>query len=230
MKLKKLNTEQNHTTHHFQPAYGRDKFRIFLKGGAKNVEKNWEYNASRLHEDLAWVSFCVSFFHQEYKLSDIDCSVAATYKAFHRWGREPLTKRALAKQIGISTSTLHLAEKRLCDLEILIHDKNMVSTYHNTNRKAFRWVYKWNPFCESGLKQFKNQIESLKRYNLLKQERTIPQGVKSHNSCNGNKKLSSPHHRYVGCWWEYRQHFTKPSPENLKTTIYHALKLSLIHI
>lgn len=209
---------------------GKDKFRIFLKSGKKNVQKNFEMNALEVNghkpeKNHVWVSFCVPYFRQEYKLSDIECSVAAPYKAFYRWSKEPLSKRALAKQIGISTSTLHLAEKRLCDLGILIHDKNLPSSYCSKKRKVFRWVYRWNPFCESGLKAFKNcKIESLKRYNLLKQKRTLPLRVKSQNSFNKNTRLPAPHILLSGSWWEYRQHFARSDTENLKSTIYHALK------
>ena len=220
-------SQKSHAIRYFQPDYVRDKFRIFLRSGSKNVEKNFLYNASRLHEHHVWVSFCVAFFRQVHGLSDIECGVAATYKAFHRWGKEPLTKIALAKQIGISTSTLHLAEKRLRDLEILIHDKNMVSTYHNTNRKAFRWVYRWNPFCESGLKKLKNQIESLKKQSFLKQQRTVPPGVKSQNSSNKNTRLVAPHIQLAGCWWEYGQHFHRLDDQNLKKTLYHVLKMGI---
>ena len=211
-------------------SYGKDKFRIFLKSGKKNVQKNFELNAlehngNKKDHYHVWVSFCVSYFRQEYKLTDIDCSVAATYKSFYRWNKEPLSKRALAKQIGISTSTLHLVEKRLRDLEILIHDKNLPSTYHNDKRKAFRWVYRWNPFCESGLKSFKNcKIESLNKHSLLIQKRILPLQVKSQISVNKNVRLPAPHILLSGSWWEYGQHFARSGNENLKSTIYHALK------
>lgn len=218
---------KHHTTRHFQLGYIRDKFLIFLKAGAKNVEKNREYNENEPFYRHVWVMFCVAFYRASYKLTDIECSIVAYYKWATKFNLTILTQRVLAKQLGISTSTLILALPRLVDIGILIRITNHKADYSHGNAKCFRYIYKWNPFCESGLKKFKSEIDTLKKSSAEILNRTVPAGVKSQNSCNKNTRLAAPHIQLAECWWEYRQHFHRAEEHNLKKTIYHALKMGI---
>lgn len=220
MNLKKLKTQQNQHSQHYST---RDKFRIFLNGGGRNVGKNIDYNENEPAYNHLWVSFFIYFYKVVYNLTNIECSIVAYYKRTNRFPQfRVLPQRALAKQLGISLSTLVLALRHLVELDLLSKQQFFPADYVHKNRKAFRTIYRWNPKCEAGLKQFK--IDTLNRLRLLEKRRVVPQGVKSLNSCNQNKKSTPQHHRFSQCWWEYRKHFSKPIKENLKTSLYHALK------